>query len=343
MPASTSRPTARRFAPRVWFAGALVIAHGSVAARARAGVHPSGPSPTQPLAASTATAATRETDAAPAPDPVTEPDATSPPYAAPEPDAASASASAPLGADAIAAQLGRDVRPQATAPPEPIDVMRARGVEDPFPDRVPTVNRRHTGVLVGLGFASAAAAIITARMTLLPDCGDERDASTCRVPDGADIGVRWGRAFATVGFAAGGAAFGALGGRSLASGLASDDTRVRRPERVAVALGGTGLALGVAALAVGAGVFGWGARGSMRLGRTFTSTDTIDDPAVLARVDRTLAHVRVARAGLMTMAVAPMLIASGIALLRHRPRGRAIAWAPAISHRMVGVTATVRW
>ncbi|MBK8237143.1 MAG: hypothetical protein IPK74_16480 [Deltaproteobacteria bacterium] len=341
MPASTSRPTARRFAPRVWFVGALVIAHGSVATRAHAGVHPSGPAPTQPLAASTATAPTRETVAAPAPDAATAPDATSAPYAAPEPDAGSASA--PLGADAIAAQLGRDVRPQATAPPEPIDVMRARGVEDPFPDRVPTVNRRHTGVLVGLGFASAAAAIITARMTLLPDCGDERDASTCRVPDGADIGVRWGRAFATVGFAAGGAAFGALGGRSLAAGLASDDTRVRRPERVAVALGGTGLALGVAALAVGAGVFGWGARQSMQLGRTFTSTDTIDDPAVLARVDRTLAHIRVARAGLMTMAVAPMLLASGIALLRHRPRERAIAWAPAISRRMVGVAATVRF
>ncbi|MBX7080616.1 MAG: hypothetical protein K1X88_15570 [Nannocystaceae bacterium] len=225
-----------------------------------------------------------------------------------------------LHAEDITAQLGATAVPPP--PPLPVrDVMSAQGVDDPFPDGVPTPRARSGAILLGLGGAVAVAAVVTARLTLRPDCTDERDLASCTVPDRGDIGVRVGRLVATAAFAIGGAAFGALGGRELGQRQRSGDaSTLQRRRRLTLGLGGTATMLGTAGLVAGTVVFATAAAQALAIAKRFTSGDTIDDPQVRARVQRGLDEVHAARVGLMLLAAAPMVLATGAALLAARPR-----------------------
>lgn len=230
-------------------------------------------------------------------------------------------------------------------PPEPIpEFMSPDGVDDPFPDRPPVIRPRQPAILLGLGLGVAVASTITARLTLLPDCTDERDATTCTVPSEGDIGIRGGRLVATAAFSIGGAAFGALGGRELGLLLqrGSGDTLARR-RRIAVGVGTTTTVLGLAGIVVGATVLGLGASRSLTLARTFDSTTDMTDPAVVARIDDTVKNVRTARVGLMILAASPAFLATGIALLVHRPRAPRLTMQPMLSRTTFGMGATVRF
>lgn len=265
-------------------------------------------------------------------------------------DASGEAAAAPRDADAplplealtfdeLEAQLGAQARP--TDEGAALDVMRAEGVEDPFPDRIAPARPHRAGILLGVGGGVAVAATITARLTLLPQCGNERDAMTCSIPDRADIGVRVGRLVGTVAFSIGGAALGALGGREL-DALLRERAGIERGRRIAIGLGVTSTLLGVAGLLAGAVVLGTSADHAVAVGRTFQGVTALTD-ADTARLDGMLADVRTARVGLMVLAASPTLFATGVALLAHRPREPRVRVSPMASRRSLGLSATVRF
>ncbi len=224
--------------------------------------------------------------------------------------------------------------------------MSAEGVHDPFPDHVRRARPRDAGILLGLGMGLVAASTITARMTLLPDCKDERDVTTCVVPNAAEIGLRSGRLVGTVGFSVGAAAFGAFGARELGQLLQQGTRRpLEQRRRIAVGLGSGSVAVGLTGLVVGSTVLGLGTKRSLRLASTFDPNTPLDDEG-LARVDQTVQQIRTARAGLMVLAASPMFVATGISLLVHRPRRerpRRLSVSPTASLHEVGLQATVRF
>jgi len=222
--------------------------------------------------------------------------------------------------------------------------MSPEGVDDPFPDRLHRARPRDGAILLGLGAGLAVSSAITARMTLLPDCEDERDVTTCTVPDGADIGLRSGRLFGTLGFSIGSAAFGAFGARELGQWL-QQTTRMplERRRRIAVGLGSGAVALGVTGIAIGSSVLAVGTKRSLRLASTFDSTTTGTDPEELARLNETVGQIKFARAGLMVLVASPVFLATGISLLVHRPRERRLSVMPNASLTQVGLHATLRF
>ncbi len=244
-----------------------------------------------------------------------------------------------LTADDIEAQTG--ARNQETAPPPVADFMRPEGVEDPFPDRLPKSRPRHAGALLGLGLGVAVAATITARLTLLPQCADERDAMTCSIPDRADIGVRVGRLVGTVAFSIGGASLGAIGGRELAAVL-RERAGVERGRRIAVGIGTSATIFGLVGTIAGATVLGVSAQRAVDVARGFQGVTELTDGDE-ARLDRMVHHVRTARVGLMVLSASPMLLATGIALLVHRPREPRVSVSPTASRRSFGLSARVRF
>jgi hypothetical protein len=245
-----------------------------------------------------------------------------------------------ITADELEAQAG--VRAELVASPEPVrDFMRPEGVEDPFPDRVVQAKPNHAAILLGLGGAVAIAATVTARLTLLPHCADERNAMTCSIPDRADIGVRIGRLVGTVAFSIGGAAFGAFGGRELAAVLRQRVEPVRA-RRIAVGIGTTSTVLGLVGMVAGATLLGVSAQRAVDLAGTFQGVTTLGD-ADVQRLDRTVAQVRTARIGLMLLAASPALLATGVALLVHRPRPSRLSLSPMASRRGFGLSASLRF
>ena len=245
-----------------------------------------------------------------------------------------------LGADDILALEGTDARPSVSFVPR----MATMTAHDPFPDRPARARKRDAAALLTLGVGFSAAAAVVGRYALLPKCEDESNVMTCEVPDGADIGVRSGRLFGTIAFSVGGAAFGAFGGRELGRLLAQADGPFERRRRIAVGVGATSLALGVAGVAAGATVFGVGARRSLRLADSFSATTTTDDPETVARLEQTLDEIRTARVGLMILAASPAFVATGVSLLVHRPkRERSIQVSPSLSRTFVGATLSARF
>jgi hypothetical protein len=243
------------------------------------------------------------------------------------------------------AEAQAEVTAARPPPPEPIpEFMSPDGVDDPFPDRPPVIRPRQPAILLGLGLGVAVASTITARLTLLPDCTDERDAMTCTVPSEGDIGIRGGRLVATTAFSIGGAVFGVLGGRELGLLLqrGSGDTLERR-RRIAVGIGTTSTVLGLVGVVAGATVLGLGASRSLAMAKTFDNTTDMTDPAVVARIDDTVTNVRTARVGLMILAASPAFLATGIALLVHRPKLPRVTMQPMLSRTTFGLGATVRF
>lgn len=239
----------------------------------------------------------------------------------------------------IIAQTGADVRWE----PAPARRWMSReGVIDPFPDRAPRARPRDAAILLGVGVGFAVGGVLAARSTLMPDCRDMDDLNTCAVPNAASIGLRSGRLFGTIGFAVGSAAFGAFGTRELGQVLREGRRwSLPRRRRLALGLGGGATTVGVAGLAVGAGLLARGARRSVALADSLGGTVDLGDPADSGTVDAALAEVRVARTGLMVMVASPILVAGGISLLVHRPRRVSVT--PVASRHELGVQATVRF
>ncbi len=223
-------------------------------------------------------------------------------------------------------------------------VMTWNGTDDATVDHVRRTHPRDAGILLGLGAGLAVASSITARMTLLPDCDDERDVTTCAVPTGAEIGLRSGRLFGTLGFAVGSAAFGVFGARELGY-LLQQGRRLPfdQRRRIAVGVGAGAIAVGLTGIAVGSSLLGVGARRSIDIASTFDSTSTITDPATLTELDTMIGHIKVARIGLMVLVASPVFLATGISLAAHRPRNRRVQITPTASLTEFGLSATVRF
>lgn len=249
-----------------------------------------------------------------------------------------------ISAADVIAMTGSDHSNAATRRPER-RVMSPEGVHDPFPDRVRRGRPRTAGILLGAGVGLAAASALMARITLLPDCEDERDVTTCTPPDGADIGVRSGRLLGAIGFGAGGAAFGAAGAHELALILQRGTaTSLERRRRTAVGLGTTSLVLGVSGVVVGATLLGVGGRRTVALARSHEDQGSGLTPEDLVLLDEMVGHIRIARGGLIALVASPTLVATGIALLVHRPRARQrLTLGPDLTRTRVGLRATVRF
>lgn len=243
-----------------------------------------------------------------------------------------------------ATQLLAETGAEARWEPAPrMRVMSSEGVDDPFPDTPPRERPRDAIILLGLGTGFAAAAAATAHYTLLPDCDDQSDLSTCVVPNRAEIGLRGGRLFGTIGFSLGGAAFGAFGGRELGRLLAQGDRLpFEKRRRIAIGLGTGTLALGVTGLVAGSAALGLGARRSLdiadSIGPTLDGT-----PEQLVQIEAALDEVKTARIGLMVLAASPVLVSTGIALLVQRPRESRLAVTPVAGRGEVGLSATLRF
>ncbi|MCH9687535.1 MAG: hypothetical protein K0V04_39240 [Deltaproteobacteria bacterium] len=250
---------------------------------------------------------------------------------------------APVTASEILGQTGAE-EVQWDAPLRP-RVMTWSGSDDQIPDHTRQARPRDAAILLGLGGGLAVASMIAARMTLLPDCDDESDVTTCTIPDRADIGLRSGRLFGTVGFGVGAAAFGVFGARELGM-LLQQRTHIplERRRRIAVGVGTGSIAVGLTGIAVGSSVLAMGAKRSIRSANTFDDTTSIDDPETLAQIDEMVGDVKVARVGLMVLVASPAFLATGIALLVHRPRlERRVQITPTAGLTQFGVQATVRF
>ncbi|MEM9457732.1 MAG: hypothetical protein AAGF11_26370 [Myxococcota bacterium] len=268
--------------------------------------------------------------------------------AAPSDDAAAPGVASPElatvpTASEIIAQTGANA--VTWDPPLTQRYMSPEGIEDPFPDQIRRARPRDAAILLGLGAGFAVASAITARLTLLPDCEDQSDLTTCAIPNEAEIGLRSGRLVGTIGFTVGAAAFGAFGGRELGQLI---DQGTRRPleqrRRIAVGIGSSAVVAGLTGIAVGSSVMALGTRRSLRLASTFDSTTDVTDPEQVARINETLDHVKTARIGLMVLAASPVFLATGISLLVHRPKlERRVRITPTASLTDVGISATVRF
>ncbi len=226
----------------------------------------------------------------------------------------------------------------------PAPVMNPSGVDDPFPDRPPRIHVRSFAVPLSVSLGLAAAGTVMARLALLPDCENENDVSTCDIPDNGDIGVRGGRLVGATAFGVGGAVFGALAGRELGNWLTQTSRfDLRQKRRIAIGTGTTAVVLGTAGMVAGATLFGLATSRSIELARTFDSVsgDLTDEEE--ARLGRAVGHVKTARAGLMVLVAAPTVFATGVALLRHRPRRPRLSLSPAITTTHFGVTAKLRF
>ena len=231
--------------------------------------------------------------------------------------------------------------PSPEPEPDPYDqIMSPVGVDDPFPDRPPRARPRDAGLLLGLGLGLGAGSLILARLSLLPECGNRADVTTCLVPDGNDIGMRGGRLVGAVAFGIGGAVFGALGGRALGQALQHGPAaRLERRGRIAVGVGSLAVTLGVFGFVAGVTIFGVRARRAVGIARTY-------DPAApdVAAGNKMLDQLKLARGGLMALVASPTLVAAGIALLIHRPRpARSWALRPQLSPHRAGLSLASRF
>lgn len=240
-----------------------------------------------------------------------------------------------------AARAPREDRVTVDAAPS----MNPAGVHDPFPDGIQRTPPRDVWVpgLVGLGLAGSA--IVMSRLALLPDCGSQDDITSCDAPTDGDIGVRGGRVFGAVGFGAGGAVFGAVAGRAFGEWLQhSHRYSLAKKRRIAIGTGTAAVVLGTAGVAIGAGLLGSGAQRASDIGREFDGVDTsaLSD-AEYARLNNGLSEVKRARAGFMVLVAAPTMLATGIAVLVHRPRGARVSVTPAVSPTYAGMSMRVRF
>lgn len=246
----------------------------------------------------------------------------------------------PPTAAEILAQTGADA---SWSPAPRMRTMSREGVTDPFPDQPPRARPRDAVILYGLGIGSAVGAALAARYTLLPDCKDQDDLGTCVVPTTAEIGLRSGRLVGTIGFSVGATAFGAFGGRELGRLLQqSDRLPLEQRRRIAVGLGTSSLVVGLGGMVAGATALGLGTRRGLRIADSFGDTITGTDEE-LAQIDSALQEVKVARVGLMVLAASPVLLASGISLLIHRPKRSRLRVDPMAGRGQVGLSATLRF
>ena len=218
-------------------------------------------------------------------------------------------------------------------------------VEDPFPDAVDLVRPRDVLVPGTIGLGLAGLSIVMGRLALRPDCGSQDDITTCTVPSGGDIGVRGGRVFGAVGFGIGGAAFGAVAGHQFGHWLQEHpEMSIERKRRIAVRTGTTAVVLGGTGMLVGAALLGVGTRQAITIGKEFDGVDTsaLSD-AQYVRLNRGLDRVRVARAGLMVLVATPTLLATGIALLVHRPRADRLTVSPSLGPTYAGLSLRARF
>lgn len=223
--------------------------------------------------------------------------------------------------------------------------MNPQGVNDPFPDGIQRTPPRDVWVpgVVGLGLAGSA--IVMGRLALLPDCGSQDDITSCDAPTDGDIGVRGGRVFGAVGFSAGGAVFGAVAGRAFGEWLSHNPRySLAQKRRIAIGTGTTAVVLGTAGVAIGAGLLGSGAQRASEIGREFEGVDTnaLSD-AEYARLNDGLGEVKQARAGFMVLVAAPTMLATGIAVLIHRPGGPRLSVTPSVSPTYAGMSMRVRF
>ncbi|MEM6291574.1 MAG: hypothetical protein AAGA54_09925 [Myxococcota bacterium] len=238
------------------------------------------------------------------------------------------------------ARAHRDDRPTVERAP----FMSPEGVGDPFPDRGPRTRPREVLIPGAVALGLAGAGVVMARLALLPDCNNREDVSTCAVPDEGDIGARGGRLFGAVGFGVGGAVFGVVAGREFSTWLAQrNDLSLQRKRRIAIGTGTTAVILGTAGMAVGASLFGVGARRSIEMGREFDTLSTSLSDEEMVQVDLALNEVRTARTGLMLLVAAPTFFTTGVSILRHRPRAPQLSLSPQLSTTYVGLTAKVQF
>ena len=240
-----------------------------------------------------------------------------------------------------AADAHRDDRVTVDTEPR----MSPVGVEDPFPDRLDRARPRDVWIpgLVGLGLAGAS--VVMARLALLPDCGSEDDITTCTAPSDGDIGVRGGRVFGALGFGVGGAVFGVVAGRQFGSWLEHNPRfSLAQKRRIAIGTGTTAVVLGTAGMIAGATLLGVGTRRAVDVSRQFqgVDTDTLSDEEY-AQLNGGLDQVRGARAGLMVLVSTPTLLATGISLLVHQPRGARLSVTPNVSHTYAGLSMRLRF
>ena len=219
--------------------------------------------------------------------------------------------------------------------------MTADDVADPFPEAEPRRRPVAMAVLLSVGAGLSIAGGALARSSLKPDCVDRDDVESCAIPNGADIGVRSGRLFGSIGFGVAGAAFGAVGGRALGEYLRSSPDDSGRPRRIAVGVGSSAVALGGVGLVAGSVVFGINARRAADLGRTFEGVTGPLSPEEVSRLGTTLDHVDHARTGLMLMVAAPTFIATGIALLVTAPP--AVSVSPTVGRTSAGLSLSGRF
>lgn len=240
-----------------------------------------------------------------------------------------------------AAHAPREDRVTADVDPS----MDPAKVHDPFPDRMHRTLPRDVWVPGVLSLGLAGSAMVMSRLALLPDCGSQDDITSCDAPTDGDIGVRGGRVFGAVGFSAGGAVFGALAGRAFGEWLDQNPRySLAKKRRIAIGTGATAVVLGTAGVAIGAGFLGSGARQAVNIGREFDEVDTnaLTD-AEYARLNNGLSEVKRARAGFMVLVAAPTMLATGIAVLVHRPRGARLSVTPAVSPTYAGMSMRVRF
>lgn len=240
-----------------------------------------------------------------------------------------------------AARAPREDRVTADVSPS----MSPAGVDDPFPDGIQRTPPREVWIpgVVGLGLAGSA--MVMSRLALLPDCGSQDDITSCDAPTDGDIGVRGGRVFGAVGFGAGGAVFGAVAGRAFGEWLQHNPRlSLAKKRRIAIGTGTTAVVLGTAGVAIGAGLLGSGAQRASEIGREFEGVDTnaLSD-AEYDRLNNGLGEVKRARAGFMVLVAAPTMLATGIAVLVHRPRGAQVSVTPAVSPTYAGISLRVRF
>jgi len=239
-----------------------------------------------------------------------------------------------------AARAPREGRVTADVAPS----MNPAGVHDPFPDGIKRTLPREVWVPGVIGLGLAGSAVIMSRLALLPDCGNQDDITSCDAPSDGDIGVRGGRVFGAVGFGAGGAVFGAVAGRAFGEWLHQNPRySLAKKRRIAIGTGATAVVLGTAGVAVGAGLLGSGARQAIDIGQEFEGDTSALSDAEYARLNNGLSEVKRARAGFMVLVAAPTILATGISLLIHRPRGARVAVTPAVSPTYAGMSVQVRF
>lgn len=240
-----------------------------------------------------------------------------------------------------AARAPREDRVTADVEPS----MSPRGVHDPFPDGIQRTLPREVWVPGAVSLGLAGSAIVMSRLALLPDCGSQDDITSCDAPTDGDVGVRGGRVFGAVGFGAGGAVFGAVAGRAFGEWLHQNPRySLVQKRRIAIGTGATAVVLGTAGVAVGASLLGSGARQAINIGQEFEGVDTsaLSD-AEYARLNDGLNEVKQARAGFMVLVAAPTILATGISVLIHRPRGPQLSVTPALSPTYAGMSMRVRF